>query len=112
MSTCDSRAVVLIIYRVLLDDVLAAVDSQVARQVFGVSPAWFLPPTGISDTTNAQIKLLAHVDYLRPRPDWLLRTASRFSRSSINCSASAAVLSSSQDRIPILSETKQAISIS
>jgi hypothetical protein len=27
----------LIIYRVLLDDVLAAVDSQVARQVFGMS---------------------------------------------------------------------------
>jgi hypothetical protein len=29
----------LIVYRVLLDDVLSAVDSQVARQVFGMSPA-------------------------------------------------------------------------
>ena len=34
----DSGTVVLISYRVLLDDVLAAVDSQVARQVFGMSP--------------------------------------------------------------------------
>ena len=29
----------LILYRVLLDDVLSAVDSQVARQLFGVSIA-------------------------------------------------------------------------
>lgn len=29
----------LILYRVLLDDVLSAVDSQVARQLFGMSTA-------------------------------------------------------------------------
>jgi hypothetical protein len=29
----------LILYRVLLDDVLSAVDSQVARQLFGMSIA-------------------------------------------------------------------------
>lgn len=31
----------LILYRVLLDDVLSAVDSQVARQLFGMSPPSF-----------------------------------------------------------------------
>jgi hypothetical protein len=33
----DSRGQCLILYRVLLDDVLSAVDSQVARQLFGMS---------------------------------------------------------------------------
>jgi hypothetical protein len=55
MFFSDSRGQWLIFYRVLLDDVLSAVDSQVARQVFGMLSAWFPCPAGIAN--GPQIKL-------------------------------------------------------
>jgi hypothetical protein len=53
----DSQGQWLILYRVLLDDVLSAVDSQVARQVFGMLTARFPCPAGIANGPHIQIKL-------------------------------------------------------
>jgi hypothetical protein len=47
----------LIVYRVLLDDVLSAVDSQVARHVFGMSPSKFAVQTDVTNAAHTQIKL-------------------------------------------------------
>jgi hypothetical protein len=111
MSSHDLGTVVLIHYRVLLDDVLAAVDSQVARQVFG-KVACLPSPTEIADTVNSQIKLLGHVVCLQLRQGLWSHTASHSSRSLISWSSYAAESSSSQGRMPILWETKEAMYIS
>jgi hypothetical protein len=74
---------------VLLDDVLAAVDSQVARHLFGRFTYFALRPN-FTQVALFQTKLLGRAGCLRQKPGFLLRIAYPSSQSSTNFSTCAA----------------------
>ena len=81
----------LISQSVLLDDVLAAVDSQVARHLFGRF-TYFALGHNFTQVALFQTKLSGRVGCLRQKPGFLLHTAYHSSQSSTTCSTYAVAL--------------------